>query len=293
MNILVTGTGGQLGNELRRACEGSGNRFLFTDVKDDASGLETLPLDITNRDAVEMICESEGINVIVNCAAYTNVDAAEDDIAFAQLLNCTGPENLAYVARKRGATLIHISTDYIFGGEGCTPVREDCEPDPHSVYGSTKLAGEKAVKDSGCNYIILRTAWLYSPFGRNFVKTILKLASQNKSLKVVYDQVGSPTAAADLAAAILHIIESGQLAKTGIYNYTDEGAVSWYDFACEICSAAGSSCRVTPCLSGEFPTKAARPHYSVLDKALVKETFGVSIPHWKESLHECLKALGY
>lgn len=290
MNILVTGANGQLGSELRRLSEGCGHNFVFTDVN-EIPGCETVYLDITNIDAVRIIAESERIDVIINCAAYTNVDKAEDDIAFADLLNHAAPANLAKVAAETGAKLIHISTDYVFSGYGCTPIRETESPDPRSVYGSTKLSGEKAVENSGCGYIIIRTAWLYSPYGKNFVKTMRHLTEVNDSIRVVYDQVGSPTYAADLAATILHIVLTGQMDKKGIYHFSNEGAVSWYDFAQEICSLSGNTCVIRPCLSAEFPSKVSRPHYSVLDKSLIKSTFGIEIPYWKTSLQDCIKRL--
>ena len=290
MNILVTGANGQLGNELRLQSMDSADRFTFTDVT-EAPGVETIFLDITDIGAVRACCEAGDIDVIVNCAAYTNVDKAEDDIPTAYLLNHLAPQYLATVARERGAALIHISTDYVFPGTACTPLTEQDVPDPHSVYGKSKLAGERAVLDSGCRSIILRTAWLYSPFGRNFVKTMLRLTAERDSLQVVYDQVGTPTSAADLAAAILHILSTRQLDRTGIYHYSDAGAISWYDFAQEICALAGNRCRISPCLSSEFPSKVARPHYSVLDKTLIQTTFGVAVPYWKDSLKDCINRL--
>lgn len=290
MNILVTGANGQLGNELRRLSSGSGQHFIFTDVN-EIPGVETVHLDITDLEAVRLITESEKVDVIVNCAAYTNVEKAEDDLALADLLNHTAPGNLAVAARERDALLIHISTDYVFPGNACKPVRENDQTDPRSVYGATKLAGEKAVTDSGCRNIIIRTAWLYSPYGKNFVKTMLKLTEEKDSINVVCDQVGTPTYAADLAGLILHIIGCGN-PRTGIYHYSDEGAVSWYDFAQTICRMSGHDCRISPCMSSEFPAKAARPHYSVLDKSLVKKTFGITIPYWADSLEDCLKRLG-
>lgn len=291
MNVLVTGANGQLGNELRlRAASFPNIHFILTDVSEQA-GSETVYLDITNPDAVKIIAESEQVDVIVNCAAYTNVDKAEDDVAFAQLLNSTAVKNLAVAAKAVDASLIHISTDYVFSGKACRPVCETDEPDPQSVYGATKLAGEKAVADSGCKAIIIRTAWLYSPFGKNFVKTMLRLTEQNSSIKVVCDQVGTPTYAGDLADVILGIISGDQLDKTGIYHFSDEGAISWYDFAQAILELSGNECSIAPCKSGEFPAKASRPHYSVLDKTLIKNTFGITIPYWKESLKECMKKL--
>lgn len=290
MNILVTGANGQLGTEIRNVSQGSRNRYIFTDVSSFPE-TETLHLDITNIDAVRIVAESEDVDVIVNCAAYTNVEKAEDDFAMAELLNKTAAGNLATVAKERNATLIHISTDYVFGGDGNTPFVESKEPHPLGVYGVTKFAGEYLIGQSGCKSIILRTAWLYSPYGKNFVKTIRQLTSEKPSIKVVFDQVGSPTYAADLASLIFKIIEENMLDKTGTYHYSDEGAVSWYDFAKAICALSGNECDIQPCRSGEFPSRVHRPSYSVLDKSLVKETFSVCIPYWLDSLKECISRL--
>lgn len=289
MNILVTGANGQLGNELRNLAVESRHRFIFTDVN-EVPGLETTHLDITDREAVRIVADSEKVDVIVNCAAYTNVDGAEDNKDIARLLNCEAVENLAKVAAGRKAVLIHVSTDYVFPGTACRPLKESDEPSPKSVYGSTKLAGEQAVKNSGCKAVIIRTAWLYSIYGKNFVKTMLKLFESNPEVKVVCDQVGTPTYAGDLAEFILHIIDNG-LEKTGTYHFSDEGAISWYDFSCAIKEISGSGVKVIPCSSGQFPAKADRPHYSVLDKSLAKETFGVEIPYWRDSLVKCIKLL--
>ncbi len=291
MNILVTGANGQLGTEIRNLSEGMGHRFIFSDVN-AVPGRETVYLDITNLEAIRIVCASEAVDVIVNCAAYTDVAKAEDDIGFADLLNHVAPGNLASVARERGATLIHISTDYVFHGDASVPYREDDEPHPLGVYGSTKLQGEDAVRSSGCKYLIFRTAWLYSPYGKNFVKTMRRLTEEKPLVKCVFDQVGTPTYAADLAAVILKVIADGALDRTGIYHYTDEGVISWYDFAQAIARLSGhTACDIRPCHSDEFPSKAARPHYSVLDKTRVKETFGVEIPYWLDSLQECIKRL--
>ncbi len=291
MNILVTGANGQLGTEIRNLSEGMGHRFIFSDVN-AVPGRETVYLDITNLEAIRIVCASEAVDVIVNCAAYTDVAKAEDDIGFADLLNHVAPGNLAAVARERGATLIHISTDYVFHGDASVPYREDDEPHPLGVYGSTKLQGEDAVRSSGCKYLIFRTAWLYSPYGKNFVKTMRRLTEEKPLVKCVFDQVGTPTYAADLAAVILKVIADGALDRTGIYHYTDEGVISWYDFAQAIARLSGhTACDIRPCHSDEFPSKAARPHYSVLDKTRVKETFGVEIPYWLDSLQECIKRL--
>lgn len=224
MNILVTGANGQLGTELRNVTAGSRNNYIFSDVT-SLPGVETLNLDITNIDAVRIVCDSEKVDVIVNCAAYTNVDKAEDEPSMAMLLNCTAAGNLAKVAAERDAALIHISTDYIFHGDIPMPCKEDWPTDPLGVYGSTKLAGEKEIERSGCRSVILRTAWLYSPYGKNFVKTMLRLTEERDSLNVVFDQIGTPTYAYDLASLITRIIEDGQLDKTGIYHFSNEGAV--------------------------------------------------------------------
>lgn len=290
MNILVTGANGQLGTELRNITAGSRNRYIFSDVI-SLPGVETVNLDITNIEAIRIICESERIDVIVNCAAYTNVDKAEDDTQMAMLINSTAAGNLARVAGERGATLIHISTDYVFNGRTTIPYKEDHPTAPLGVYGSTKLAGEKEIEKSGCRWIILRTAWLYSPYGRNFVKTMRQLTAERDSLKVVFDQVGTPTYARDLASLIATIIDRGMLDRTGIYHFSNEGAISWYDFAKAICELCGNTCDIKPCHTGEYPTKAVRPHFSVFDKTKVKETFGIAIPYWKDSLKDCIDRL--
>lgn len=287
LNVLVTGGNGQLGCALRKASGGSRHRFIFADIK-DLPGTETLLLDVTNRDAVELVCESERIDEIVNCAAWTDVEGAESDPEGAAVLNRDVPAGLAATARRLKATLIHISTDYIFSGDACRPIPETAAPDPVSVYGATKLAGEKAIADSACRALVIRSAWLFSEYGRNFVKTILRLTSERDSIKVVCDQVGSPTYAGDLAGFILTAIDSG---RTGTYNFTDMGAVSWYDFAVAVRDLSGSSCEIEPCTSSEYPQKARRPAYSVLDKSLVQKTFGIKIPHWHESLKKCMEAL--
>lgn len=287
MNILVTGANGQLGTEIRNASAGSAHCFIFTDVS-QAPGVETVYLDITNIDAVRIICSSEDIDVIVNCAAYTDVEKAEGDIGFADLLNHTAAANLAAVCCERKATLVHISTDYVFDGEGNAPYREADSPSPLGAYGITKFAGERSIMNSGCNYLIFRTSWLYSPYGKNFVKTMARLTSTNDTVRVVFDQTGTPTYAADLARLIVRIISEGMLDRTGIYHYSNEGCISWYDLAVAVNRICGHGCKVTPCHTGEFPTGVSRPKYSVLDKTLVKDTFGISIPYWYDSLVECL-----
>ncbi len=287
MNILVTGANGQLGTELRNVSSGSKDHWIFSDVN-ELPGVETVSLDITNASAVEIICESEKVDLIINCAAYTNVDMAEDDPAMAELLNHTAVKNLSSVASKRKAALIHISTDYIFNGEAFAPIPEDAQPSPLGIYGATKYAGECAIQRSGCKAIILRTAWLYSPYGKNFVKTMRNLTSGRDNIKVVADQVGTPTYARDLAEFIAGIVAKRQLSLTGTYNFTDEGVTSWYDFAVAICRMSGNVCDIRPCTSSEYPTKARRPHYSVLDKSRVKNVFGVYLPWWQDSLRKCI-----
>ena len=287
MNILVTGANGQLGNELRNASKGSGHNFIFSDVS-DIPGCDTVYLDITNIDAIRIVAESEKVDVFVNCAAYTNVDKAESDIGFAELLNAKAPENLAAIAKERKALLIHISTDYVFSGNGCKPYREDDQPAPLGVYGATKYSGELAVQRSGCRYMIFRTAWLYSPYGKNFVKTMRNLTEVNPDIRVVSDQVGTPTNAADLAGLIMKIIQEKLTDKCGIWHYTDEGCTSWYDLAVAVNELSAHKCQITPCSTEDYPTKARRPHYSVLDKTKVKEDFGIIIPHWFSSLKECM-----
>lgn len=276
--ILVTGANGQLGSELRVLSVNSNHEFLFTDVAE---------LDITNREAVDNYVSEHGTDIIVNCAAYTNVDKAEDDTEMADNINHLAVKNLAEVSAKYKLTLIHISTDYVFDGSKNTPYLETDPTAPLGVYGRTKLAGEKAVTDSGCDYLIIRTSWLYSSFGNNFVKTMRRLTAEKDSLKVVFDQVGTPTYAGDLAQAILKIIDSGKYAdNAGIYHFSNEGVCSWYDFAIEIRNLSGNLCDIQPCHSDEFPSKVKRPNFSVLDKTKIKETFGLKIPYWKVSLRE-------
>ena len=285
MNILVTGANGQLGNCIRNASARTAHNFVFTDVAE---------LDITKRDAVlKTICDNK-IDIIINCAAYTNVDRAEDDAAFAEVLNVDAVRNLAVAAKECDAILIHISTDYVFGGsKGNVPRTEDEPANPTGIYGLTKLHGEQAVIDSGCKYLIFRTAWLYSEYGKNFVKTMLNLTATKPELKVVFDQCGTPTYAQDLADAIITIIESGKYAENqGIYHFSNEGVCSWYDFTQMIAYFAGNtSCKILPCHSSEFPSKVIRPAYSVLDKTKIKDTFGIEIPYWTMSLIKCINNL--
>lgn len=287
MNVLVTGSNGQLGTELRRLALDSPHHFIFTDIN-SLPGVETVYLDISDRASIDIIAESEKVDIIVNCAAYTDVERAESEIDMAMLLNHQAVENLAGAAASRDAALIHISTDYVFSGEGNLPIREDAVPAPKGVYGSTKLAGEKALQKSACRSVIVRTSWLYSPYGRNFVKTMRSLMRSGRELKVVYDQLGCPTYATDLADALMHIIHGPRIEGNTIYHYSDEGAVSWYDFAQAIRELSGYDCRVVPCLTGEYPTKARRPHYSVLDKSAIKRAYRLEIPYWRDSLARCI-----
>lgn len=282
MNILVTGGNGQLGSEIRHVAKDSSNNYIFTDVTE---------LDIMDIDAIRKIVKDRNVNVIVNCAAYTNVDKAEEDYAMANLINNIAVEDLARVTKEVNATLIHISTDYVFKGDRNIPYREDQETDPLGVYGGTKLAGEKSIERIGCRYIIFRTAWLYSSFGKNFVKTMQKLTAEKDTLKVVFDQVGTPTYANDLASLIYKVIEEDMLNRQGIYHYSNEGVCSWYDFAQEICRLCGNICDIQPCHSDEFPSKVERPHFSVLDKTKLKMTFGMKVPYWKTSLKRCIEEL--
>lgn len=283
--ILVTGANGQLGSEMRKLGSVSPNEYIFTDVQE---------LDITNKQAVMSFVEQNGVNIIVNCAAYTNVDKAEDDEATAELINATAVGNLAEAAKAVDGTLFHVSTDYVFGADGNTPRSEDMPTNPLGVYGRTKLSGEQAIQEVGAKAIIIRTAWLYSEFGNNFLKTMLCLTAEKESLNVVFDQVGTPTYAGDLALVIFSIIEGNLYAgNEGVYHFSNEGVCSWYDFANEIAIAAGNNnCNIQPCHSSEFPSKVTRPPYSVLDKTKIKQTFGVDIPHWRDSMLYCLERLG-
>ena len=290
MNILVTGANGQLGNEMRIVSRQSADRYVFTDVA-DFPGNDTVHLDITDMEAVREVVSEYDIDIIVNCAAYTNVDKAEADIDACRLLNAKAPENLAVAIREKGGLLIHISTDYVFGGVVYdAPLNEDTPTSPTGVYGLTKLEGEEMIRRSGCRHIIIRTSWLYSEFGRNFVKTMLALTSSKPSLKVVNDQTGTPTYALDLASAIFDIIENRKAEDhEGIYHYSNEGVCTWYEFARTIAEYAGNDeCEISPCTSEEYPSPVRRPSYSVLDKTRIKKAFGMSVPHWTDSLKKCL-----
>ena len=322
MNILVTGANGQLGNEMRILARSSSDRYLFTDVN-QVEGVDTVYLDITDFEAVRHMVADHRVGAIVNCAAYTNVDAAETNEALAERLNADAPENLARAMKEVDGLLIHISTDYVFGKEPYNrPCTEEQQGTPTGVYGMTKLHGEQRIIATGCHHVIIRTAWLYSEFGKNFCKTMLQLTATKPQLKVVFDQVGTPTYALDLAKAIVVIVEdykreiisplnvggiqssfslSSSYLKSGIYHYSNEGVCSWYDFAkmiqqiaCELIthnSQLATHCDIQPCHSDEFPSPVTRPSYSVLDKTEIKRTFGVKVPYWTDSLRECIRAL--
>ena len=282
MNILVTGANGQLGQELRNLPT-TDAIYFFTDVEE---------LDITNTENVRHFVDSNQIEVIINCAAYTDVNKAEEEPDKAEQINTQAVANLANVAKMSGAILIHLSTDYVFGNNAINePIKEDATTNPMGIYGRTKLNGEEEIIKSGCKYIIIRTAWLYSSYGKNFVKTILRLAQEKDSINVVYDQVGTPTYAGDLALVIKMIAESELRHMQGVYHFSNEGAISWCDFAQAIIELSGSKCKVIACRSEELGLSAIRPHYSVLDKTKIKQTLGMSIPYWKDSLKECLSKI--
>ena len=306
MTILVTGANGQLGNEMRIIAKGSNDKYIFTDVVDasdesiamlkklasDDINTDTEHLDITNLEAIREVVKREKVDAIVNCAAWTNVDGAEDPEKYAlvEKLNATAPENLAIAMKEVGGWLVQISTDYVFGKEPYnTPCQEDQKGTPTGVYGATKLLGEQKIIATGCKYMILRTAWLYSEFGKNFVKTMLNLTATKPQLKVVFDQTGTPTYALGLATAIVSALKNP---VEGIYHYSNEGVCSWFDFTKMIAEYAGNTaCDILPCHSDEFPSPVKRPSYSVLDKTKIKETFGISIPYWTESLKKCISNL--
>ena len=318
MTILVTGANGQLGNEMRIVTKGSNDRYIFTDVCDEhPESLEmlhklagedvettTTKLDITNLEAIRKIVKENDVKVIVNCAAWTNVDGAEDPEKYdlVELLNAKAPENLAIAMKEVGGLLIHISTDYVFGGDPYnTPCKEDQKGTPTGVYGLTKLHGEQNIQTTGVDHLIFRTAWLYSEFGKNFVKTMLNLTATKPQLKVVFDQVGTPTYARDLADVIMVAIEDYKqslnsqpssliYAKSGIYHFSNEGVCSWFDFTKMIAEHSGqTSCDIQPCHSDEYPSPVKRPAFSVLDKTKVKETLGLAVPYWADSLRICLR----
>ncbi len=283
-NILITGANGQLGNEFRRLGKGSVNHYIYTDAED---------LDITCFSDIQTFFQQNKIDVVINCAAYTNVDLAETNEDAACKVNQEAVRNLATVCRKRNAFFIHISTDYVFDGTSSKPYTESSPTNPQNGYGRTKLKGEQAVEESGCRFLIFRTSWLYSVWGKNFMKTILRLLNERETLSVVFDQTGTPTYAGDLAEVIFQIVEKEQYkGKEGLYHYSNEGVCSWYDFAQEIARLSGTyKCKVLPCRSSEFPSEVKRPAYSVLDKAKVRNTFDIKIPYWRDSLKRCLQLL--
>lgn len=320
MNILVTGANGQLGNEMRIVSKNSEDKYIFTDVVDaseESVGMlkklaggdiksDTTHLDITNLDAIREMVKQNDVKVIVNCAAWTNVDGSEapEKYELVEKLNAKAPENLAIAMKEVNGLLIHISTDYVFGGDPYnTPCKEDQKGTPTGVYGLTKLHGEQAIQNVSCNHVIIRTAWLYSEFGKNFVKTMLNLTATKPQLKVVFDQVGTPTYAFDLAQAIATILEDYEKSwnlkpetwnytKSGVYHFSNEGVCSWYDFTKMIAEyARNKGCDIQPCHSDEFPSPVKRPAYSVLDKTKVKETFGIKVPYWTEGLKMCIDSL--
>ena len=290
--ILVTGANGQLGNEIRIVAQSSSDSYIFTDIN-HIDGVETTYLDITDLKAVRKIVSDLQVNAIVNCAAYTNVDKAEEDVALCTLLNRQAPENLAIAMKEVDGLLVHISTDYVFGGDSYnTPYKEEQQGTPTGVYGYTKFLGEQAIQAVGCNHVIIRTAWLYSEFGKNFCKTMMNLTATKPQLKVVFDQVGTPTYALDLARAIAMVLERFDGSQTGIYHYSNEGVCSWFDFTKMIAEYSGKTeCDVQPCHSDEFPSPVKRPSYSVLDKTKIKKVFGVKIPYWTDSLKQCISNL--
>ena len=314
MNILITGANGQLGNEMRLIAKGSEDRYIFTDVS-QVEGVETEYLDITDLDAVRTAVAEYGVRAIVNCAAYTNVDAAETNISLAENLNADAPHNLAIAMKEVGGLLVHVSTDYVFGAEPYnTPCKEDQTGTPTGVYGLTKLHGELKIMATGCKHVIIRTAWLYSEFGKNFCKTMMNLTATKPELKVVFDQVGTPTYAMDLAKAIITVLNdyrhaelalASAYSKNGIYHYSNEGVCSWYDFTKMIQQISAeldakrsplkgdleSLCNVQPCYSTEYPSPVKRPSYSVLDKSKIKFVFGVEVPYWTDSLKQCISNL--
>ena len=296
MNILVTGANGQLGNEMRIISKDTNDNYTFTDVV-EVGGVETTILDITNAEAIKKIVKEKDIRCIVNCAAYTNVDKAESDEALCRKLNAEAPKLLAEAMKEVNGLLVQISTDYVFGGDPYnTPCREDQKGTPTGVYGKTKLEGEKNIEAVGCDYAIIRTAWLYSEFGKNFVKTMLNLTATKPKLTVVFDQAGTPTYAYDLAVAIKAVLADYEkeslkdgYSKRGIYHFSNEGVCSWFDFTKKIAELAGyTDCDIEPCHSDEFPSPVKRPAYSVLDKTKIKETFGLKIPYWTDSLRKCM-----
>ena len=290
MNILVTGANGQLGNEMRIIARESDDHYVFTDVN-QVEGVETGFLDITDLEAVRKMVAAQRVDVIVNCAAYTNVDMAESNEELVEKLNAEAPENLAKVMKETNGFLVQISTDYVFGKEPYNvPCQEDQQGTPTGVYGMSKLHGEQKIQAIGCKHVIIRTAWLYSEYGNNFMKTVLRLGKERDELRFIFDQVGTPTYAGDLAVAMLAVLERAEAGKfiPGIYHFSDEGVCSWYDFTVKILQIAGMNNRVIPIETKDYPTPAIRPHYSVLNKGKIKSTYGLTIPHWETSLAYCM-----
>lgn len=285
-NILVTGANGQLGSELKVLAANTNFHFIFTDVEE---------LDLTNASAVNAFFEKQNIDYCINCAAYTAVDKAEANEAVARLINVEAVRHLAQACKLHHAILVHISTDFVFAGDTTAPLIETDTPEPLSIYGQTKLDGEQAALQNNPRTLVLRTAWLYSSFGNNFVKTMIRLGQERDELQIVSDQVGTPTYAADLAGAILSIIFSDKLVSEGaygIYHFSNLGLASWYDFAMSIFEMKGIHVRVLPILTQDYPTPARRPAYSVLDKSKIQETFGLQIPYWRDSLRRCIQLFG-
>lgn len=283
-NILVTGSMGQLGSEIKAISSDYSYNFFFTDRNN---------IDITSKDSIKEFCQTNSINVIINCAAYTAVDKAQSDIENADLVNRKAVKKLSIVAKELNIKLIHISTDYVFDGKNFKPYVEEFQTNPQSVYGKTKLDGENEIRDiNPLNSIIIRTSWVYSSFGNNFVKTMLRLGKEKEELGVIFDQVGTPTYAKDLAITILDIIPQIDNQKVEIYNYSNEGVLSWYDFAKEIMKMAKLNCKINPIETYQYPTPAKRPHFSLLNKSKIKSKFNLEIPYWKDGLDDCLKRLG-
>ena len=284
INVLVTGSNGQVGSEIKELSQDYSYNFFFTDRNN---------IDITSKDDIKSFCEKNSINVIINCAAYTAVDRAETDIENADLINRKAVKKLSLVAKELNIKLIHISTDYVFDGKSFKPYCEEYQTNPQGIYGKTKLDGENEMRDiNPKDSIIIRTSWVYSSFGNNFVKTMLRLGREKESLGVIFDQVGTPTYARDLALTILDILPKIENSKVEIYNYSNEGVLSWYDFAKEIMRMAKLDCKINPIETFQYPTPAIRPHFSLLNKSKIKSTFNIEIPYWKDSLDECLKIMG-
>ena len=292
MKILITGARGQLGQTIKNSTHGLDHELFFAArIPDSISDQQYVHLDITDRENIHKVLSDNSIDIIINCAGYTDVAKAETDSSETFRINAEAVAELADAARQHDVLLIHISTDYIFDGRSSVPYKEGDNAEPVNEYGRSKLAGERAVLESGCRYMIFRTSWLYSIYGKNFFTTIVRKADEHPVVKVVSDQVGTPTYAGDLVEAIFHIIDEGMTDRQGIYNFTNEGVCSWYDFAKLICKEIGSLCEVMPCNTDEYPTNVNRPSYSVLDKTRIKYTFGLEIPHWTDSLSFCVSEI--